>query len=262
MIIDGHSHLTFPIGKHIKDMDNAGIDKTILFSTSFHPEMAENTQEIKAAMVYLGDLLAGKKGSMTELREKSIAELVEAINQYPTRYIGFGAVPLGLDYDKTMEYVERNIKRNQFKGMGEFTPGTGQVQLLDNIFKASSEFGNLPVWIHAFFPLGLQDIQDISEYAKQYPHIPVILGHLGGSNWLETIDLVKKIPNLYLDTSAYYSTLVLDIVINELPKKCIFGVDRPFGDLEISKKTILKVAKTASTVEAVLGGNIERLLNI
>lgn len=262
MIIDGHSHVTLPVKAHIKDMDDSGVDKTILFSTSFHPELAENTQEIKVAMAYLSDLLAGKKGSMIEAREKSITELVTAIKLYPTRYIGFGAVPLGLDFEKTMAYVDRNIRRNQLKGMGEFTPGTGQVQLLENIFKASSEFGHLPIWIHAFFPLGLQDIRDISEYAKQYPHIPVILGHLGGINWLETMALVKEIPNLYLDTSAYYSTFVLGSVINELPEKCIFGVDRPFGDLELSKETIIKVAKTASTAEAVLGGNIERLLSI
>jgi len=108
----------------------------------------------------------------------------------------------------------------------------------------------------------LDEVMEIYEYAKQYPHTPVILGHLGGSSWLETMDLVKKIPNLYLDTSAYYSTFVLGIVINELPEKCIFGVDRPFGDLKLSKETILKVAKTSSTAEAVLGGNIARLLYI
>lgn len=262
MIIDGHSHVTLPVEMHIKDMDAAGIDKTILFSTSFHPEVAENAQEVKVAMAYLGDLLAGKKGSMTEVREQSIAELMAVINQYPTRYMGFGAVPLGLDYQTTMAYVERNIKRNRLSGMGEFTPGTGQIQLLENIFKASSEFGNLPLWIHAFFPLEIQDIREISEYAKQYPHSPIILGHLGGSNWLETMDLVKELPNLYVDTSAYYSTFVLGIVINELPEKCIFGVDRPFGDLALSQETILKVAKTPVIAEAVLGGNIMRLLDI
>ena len=262
MIIDGHSHVTIPVEAHIKDMDAAGIDKTILFSTSFHPEMAKNALEVKMAMAYLGDLLAGKKGSMIEIREQSIAELVAAIQQYPTRYIGFGAVPPGLEYDPTMAFVERNIKRNKLSGLGEFTPGTGQIHLLENSFKASREFGNLPIWIHAFFPLRLQDIREIAGYAKQYPRSPIILGHLGGSNWLETMDLVKEIPNLYLDTSAYYSTFVLGIVINELPKKCIFGVDRPFGDLELSKEAILKVAKTSAIAEAVLGRNIEGLLDI
>ncbi|WP_058953648.1 amidohydrolase family protein [Clostridium tyrobutyricum] len=262
MIIDGHSHLTLPVEEHIKDMDNSGVDKTVLFSTSFHPEMAANAQEVKASMQYLQDLLAGKKGNMTEIRKKSIEELVKAIKQYPSRYVGFGAVPPNLDLNTTEQYINDNIQKNHLVGMGEFTLGSGQIHLLKNIFKASSEFGNLPIWVHAFFPLTLQDIREISNFACRYPATPVILGHLGGINWLETMDIVKEIPNLFLDTSAYYSTFVLKTVINELPDKCIFGVDRPFGDLSLSIEAILKVAESQSISNAVLGENMAQLLKI
>jgi predicted TIM-barrel fold metal-dependent hydrolase len=146
--------------------------------------------------------------------------------------------------------------------MGEFTLGTGQIHLLENIFYASQEFHNLPVWVHAFFPLAFQDIKEIAELAKKYSHTPVILGHLGGSNWIETVSLVKEISNLYLDTSAYYSTLVLGSIINEVPEKCLFGTDRPFGDLQLSKSAVLQLAKTPSVANAVLGENIAKLLNI
>ncbi len=262
MIIDGHSHLTLPVEEHIKIMDCAGVDKTVLFSTSFHPELDKNTQEVKASMNYLNELLAGKKGNMTEIRKKSIEELVKAINLYPHRYIGFGAVPLGLDLSTTRQYISDNIEKNHLAGMGEFTLGSGQIPLLKNIFKLSGEFGNLPIWIHAFFPLTLQDIKEVSNFARKYLSTPVILGHLGGINWLETMDIVKETSNLFLDTSAYYSTLVLGTVINELPDKCIFGVDRPFGDLDLSKETILKVAKSQSIAKAVLGENIAHILKI
>ncbi|MCI1945429.1 amidohydrolase family protein [Clostridium luticellarii] len=262
MIIDGHSHLTLPIEEHIKTMDRAGVDKTVLFSTSFHPELDKNAQEVKASMHYLNDLLAGKKGNMTEIRKKSIEELVKAINLYPNRYIGFGAVPPGLDLTTTRQYIADNIQKNHLAGMGEFTLGSGQIYLLENIFKSSNEFGNIPIWVHAFFPLTLQDIKEISNLASKYPFTPVILGHLGGINWLETMDIVKETSNLFLDTSAYYSTFVLETVINELPEKCIFGVDRPFGDLQLSKETILKVAESQSIAKAVLGENMAQLLKI
>ncbi|WP_321480608.1 hypothetical protein [uncultured Bacteroides sp.] len=42
-----------------------------------------------------------------------------------------------------------------------------------------------------------------------------------GSNWLETIGIIKRNPNMYLDTSASFSTLALKIVIKELPDKVI-----------------------------------------
>jgi len=262
MIIDGHSHVTLPIESHITAMDEAQIDKTILFSTTLHPETAKNATEVKKSLAYLNDLLAGKKGSIMEARKKSIQELIKAIRQFPDRFVGFGAVPPNLDLDTTMRFVDEFIRQNHLAGMGEFTLGPGQAHLMENTFKASLEFGHLPVWIHAFFPLTFDDIKKIAELANQYPGTPVILGHLGGCNWLETMDLVKKNPNLYLDTSAFFSTFVLGTVINEIPDKCVFGVDRPYGDIQLSKEAVLKVSNTSSVAEVVLGENIARILGL
>lgn len=262
MIIDGHSHVTLPIEKYIKEMDAEGIDKTILFSSTFHPEAAKNADEVKASMQYLNDLLAGKKGSMAEARIKSIAELVNVLQQYPDRFIGFGSVPAGLELKETLLYITEHIQGNHLAGMGEFTFGTGQVHLMNNIFKASLQFNNLPVWIHAFFPLDLRDIREISGLARTYPSIPVILGHSGGCNWLEAMELANDIPNLYLDTSAFYSTFILGVIINEIPDKCIFGVDMPFGDLQLYKNAILKLSKSAAVANAVLGENIAKILKL
>lgn len=262
MIIDGHSHVTLPIKNHIETMNAAKVDKTVLFSTTFHPETAHNFNEVKTSMEFLNDLLAGKKGSMIEARQKSISELVEAIKLFPNRYIGFGNVPVGLELNATLQYVDNYIYKNHLSGMGEFTLASGQVHLLNNIFIASEEFENLPIWIHAFYPLTISDIKEISKFAKSFPKTPVILGHLGGTNWIETVALVKEISNLYLDTSAYFSTLVLSNIINEIPQKCLFGVDGPFGDLQLSIDTIIKFAKTSSIASEVLGENISKLLKI
>ncbi len=262
MIIDGHSHVTLPVEEHIKAMDAAGVDKTVLFSTTFHPEKAKNFAETKSLLGVLHNVLSGKMGSMVEKRRKSVLELVETIHRYPNRYIGFGAVPVGMELEDTLKYVDEVIERNHLAGMGEFTPGNGQISLLNTIFKASQEFHDLPVWIHAFFPLTAQDIKEIAELAKAYPHTPVILGHLGGRNWIEAVELVKEISNLYLDTSAYYSTMVLENVINEIPEKCLFGVDRPYGNLQLSVDAVRQLAKTPLVANAVLGDNIVKLLNI
>ena len=262
MIIDGHSHVTLPIEEHIAAMDQAEIDKTILFSTTLHPETAKNVQEVRDAISYLHDLLAGRKGSIVAAREKAIHELMSAIRQYPNRFVGFGSVPPDLDLDATMRFVDEFIHKNSLSGMGEFALGTGQVHFLENSFQASVEFGNLPIWIHAFFPLTLHDIKEIAMLAEQYPETIVILGHLGGCNWLETMRLVEEISNLYLDTSASYSTFVLGTVINAIPHKCIFGVDSPYGDIHLSKEAILRVSKTPAVAKAVLGENMAKILKL
>lgn len=262
MIIDGHSHVTLPIEDHINEMDRTGVSKTVLFSTTFHPEKANNTAEVIKEMTYLNELLSGKKGSMIEARKKSLIELTEAIKKYPNRYVGFGAVPIGLEYEQTRDYINRYIYQKGLVGLGEFTLESGSINQLLNIFKASQEISNLPIWIHAFNPLTLKDIKEIAILAKKYVNIPVILGHLGGSNWIETMNLVKEIPNLYLDISAYFSTFVLGIVINEIPNKCIFGVDRPYGDIELMRDAVLKVSSNKDIANMVLGNNIARLLDM
>ena len=262
MIIDGHSHVTLPIEKHIAAMDQAKVEKTILFSTTLHPETAKNAKEVRESFAYLSDLLAGKKGSLMEARKRSIQELMQALQRYPDRFLGFGSVPVDLDMEATMRYVDECIHKNSLIGMGEFAVGSGQMYLLENAFKASMEFGGLPIWIHAFFPLTMSDIKEIAQLAKQYPETGVVLGHLGGIHWLDTMDLADAIPNLYLDTSAFYSTLVLGTVINDIPHKCIFGVDSPYGDIELCKESILRVAKSPSVANAVLGDNIRKVLDL
>ncbi|WP_160688919.1 amidohydrolase family protein [Clostridium sp. C2-6-12] len=262
MIIDGHSHVILPAEKHIQIMNQAGVHKTILFSTSVHPENSIDLQELKIEMKKLNDVVGGKTPSLIETKRKSINELMTVINSYPDRYIGFGNVPLGVSENDTNAYIGENIANNKLAGIGEFTPASGQVKLLAPIFKASMNFGRLPIWIHGFNPLDLQDIREIAELCKAYPYIPVILGHLGGSNWMTTIELAKEIRNLYLDTSAYFSTLVLKIVINEIPQKCIFGVDMPYGDLQLSLDAVRKICKDSYVEDAVLGNNIAALLKI
>lgn len=262
MIIDGHSHVTLPVEQHIRLMDEAGVDRTVLFSTVFHPEKSKDEQELKEQMRFLNGLLAGKKGSMTEARRAAVVELMDVLHRYPDRFIGFGAVPVGLDAEVTMQVVDQNIHANHLAGIGEFALGTGQVFQLEPVFQASGVFGNLPLWVHGFFPLTLNDLNDLFALAKKYPDVPVIVGHLGGSNWIETMEAVRKTPNLYLDLSAYFSTFVLGMVIHALPEKCFFGVDMPYGDLQLSIDAIRKAAGSKPIEKAVLGGNIARLLHL
>ncbi|MGL6202219.1 MAG: amidohydrolase family protein [Lachnospiraceae bacterium] len=263
MIIDGHSHVILPTEKHIELMDNAGVDKTILFYTSVHPETASTLSDLQKEMQLLNGIIGGKSNASADIRRIEMVRQKEAINLYPTRFIGFGSVPLTFITEKeACEYVEKEVVNNGYVGLGEFTLPSGAAKLLSPIFKASVNFGNLPLWIHAFHPLVLQDINEIADYAKDYHSVPVILGHLGGSNWLETIDLVKSIPNLYLDISAYFSTLVLKMAINELPAKCLWGVDLPYGDLQLSLDAVRSLANDEEISKAVLGDNIAGLLGI
>ena len=191
-----------------------------------------------------------------------MGELLNITRKYPDRFISFASVPVALSHDDTERYIEAQFADYNYAGFGEFTLSSGQIKVLEPVFRASSDMRKLPIWIHAFNPLALRDIQEIARLAKSFPAVPVILGHLGGSYWLEALTLAKEILNLHLDISAWFSALVLKIAINELPRKCIFGVDLPYGDLQIGREAVMKFAKDPSVINAVLGDNMAQLLKL
>ncbi|MCL1938665.1 MAG: amidohydrolase family protein [Candidatus Azobacteroides sp.] len=243
-------------------MNEAGVEKTVLFSTLVHPESATDFSSLQKEMQRLNEIIGGQANRAMAARLASLKEQKEAIDLYPTRFIGFGSVPLLTTENAVNEYIEKEVVENGFIGLGEFTLPSGSIKQLRPIFSASTNYGNLPLWIHAFNPLILQDIKEIAQLAEDFPSVPVIVGHLGGSNWLETIELVKVRPNLYLDISAYFSTLVLKMAINELLSKCIFGVDMPYGDLQLALDAVRKLSNDDKIADAVLGENISALLKL
>lgn len=261
MIIDSHAHVMLPVEKHIALMDEAGVDKTILFCTSIHPEVANNLDEYQKELNKLYEILSGTRNPV-EARIKSNKEQYEIIRKYSSRFYGFGNVPVGLNYEKTALWIEKYVIKNSFIGLGEFTVASGEVKALENIFQASHSFSNLPIWIHAFWPLDLDDIKEIFNLAKKYPTVPVIVGHLGGVNWLEVIKMAKKVDNVYIDLSGLYAVVQLSMAIKELPERCLFSTDLPYGDLVIGKFSIERVCKDKAVREQVMGGNAARLLKL
>lgn len=261
MIIDSHAHVILPVEKHISLMDEAGVDKTILFSTTIHPENSSNLNEFETEFNKLYKIISGKVNS-TEAKISSIEEQVKVIEKYPDRFYGFGTVPVGLNYNDTSEWIEKYVVKNKLLGLGEFTLAPGGVSLLEPVFKASHTFNNLPLWIHCFWPLTLTDIKELFELAKKYPSVPIIIGHLGGENWLHVVKTAKQLGNIYIDLSACYTMIALKMAINEVPHKCLFSSDLPYGDLAACKFSIERACKNEVFKEQVLGKNITNLLNL
>jgi predicted TIM-barrel fold metal-dependent hydrolase len=106
------------------------------------------------------------------------------------------------------------------------------------------------------------------EIAPRYPAVDLILAHLGSDlsmsyrEHLAAIEMAKKHPNVYLDTSTVVITRYLEKAIAELPaEKLVYGTDEPEVDtrLEIFKVRVLKLPKDKE--QAILGGNMVRLLS-
>ena len=103
MVIDSQEHIMFPIKMQLEKMDAAGVDKTVLFCTAPHPEKAGTLNELEEEMAALNKILAGsntKEDNISRLK-KNITEVTEAVSAYPDRFLGFGAVPFGMELEET-----------------------------------------------------------------------------------------------------------------------------------------------------------------
>lgn len=263
MIIDTIQHMMLPIEMQLEKMEQAQVDKTLLFCTTPHPEKAANYQEFKQEMATLFEVLDGKGTNVVSLdrMKQNNQEVAQAVQQYPEKFYGFGSVPLGLSLDKTIAWINEQIIGNHFKGLGEFTPGSDeQMEQLEVVFQALASFPPLPVWIHTFNPVAIKGIHILMNLTKKYPSVPVIFGHMGGYHWMEVIDFVIETPNAYLDLSAAFSTLAVKMALTELPDKCLFGSDAPYGETFISKQLVEFLAPNTETRDKVLGENILKLI--
>lgn len=265
MIIDSHEHVMLPVETQIEKLNQAGVDKAILFPSAPHPERTIGLDGLKAEMAALYKVLAGENSKEAN-QQRLINNLIEQkdhIKKYPDRFLGFGAVPLGLSVEETKEWIFQYVIQSDFKGVGEFTPGSDeQIRQLQVIFEAVSDYENFPLWIHTFNPVTMSGIKLLMELCEQFPNVPVIFGHMGGSNWLDVIDYARLHQQIYLDLSAAFASIATKTAICELPERCFYSSDAPYGEPFLYRQLIEFVSPTREIANMVLGDNISRLLKL
>lgn len=259
MIIDSHAHVILPPHRQLQLMDEAKIDCTVLFTSTIHPETSVSLEELEGELNKLYRILNGIKNPLEE-KIASIEQLAEIVKENPARYLGFGSIPLGLSFAENLDWIAKHILANGFCGIGELTPGSGQISQIKPLFQASHETGSLPLWVHAFFPLNFEDIKELLVLAKEYPTVPVIIGHLGGIHWLNLLKEVKDLSNVYLDLSAIFTTMAPAFAIKEYPERTLFASDAPYSSPLTAKTILEQTVQDPNILKLVLGGNMARLL--
>ncbi len=103
--------------------------------------------------------------------------------------------------------------------------------------------------------------------AAAYPGVNFILPHLGqyrSLSWtahLEALDLVRRYPNVYVDTSGIGSFKYLEMAARELPpEKILFGTCAPELDARVEKEALRLMKLPPASYAQVAGLNILRLL--
>ncbi|MGW7533771.1 amidohydrolase family protein [Amycolatopsis sp. NPDC054798] len=257
MIIDAHSHVHDPVRQHLALLDEAGVDRAVLFATRPHPERAADLASFRQEMNVLDAALNGRSG---DGYQSAWQELDAALAAHPGRFLGFRSVRLDLSADQLATEVD-HVARS-YRGIGELTPPPGAAARIEPVLRAATDHNGLPVVVHGSAPTTEDDLSTLAALARRYPAVPLVISQLGGTHWLTAIDLARETPNIYLETSTASIVFAVRLAITELPDRTLFGSDAPYGDPVLSRTTIERVTPPGELRARVLGGTMAEVLGL
>lgn len=243
MIIDAHSHVHDPPDAHLALLDQAGVDKAILFPTRPHPERATDLASLRRQADVLQRALAGGDD---EGCERARGEWEAALAAHPDRFIGFGSF----------------ADAENLRGIGELTPPPDRAEEIEPYLRLAVDHGCVPVVVHGAAPTTVRDLGTLTALARRYPNVPLVVSQLGGAHWMDAIELVRDTPNMYLELSTASLVLSVRLAIQEIPERTLFGSDAPYGDPVLAHATVERVTRPGELRDLVLGGTAVRLVGL
>lgn len=208
----------------LRRMEEAGIDRTVIFPIN------------------------------NDQYEKPNQEIAEICRRYPGKFIGFAKHDPQAEAGRIRTLLRREVEEFGLRGLKLHRLPTREV--LDTAAKLG-----IPVLYHP------EKVSNFHLIAAEYPQVNFVMAHLGSfasRDWTEhlaAIDVARRYPNVYLETSSVVFVRYLELAVRELGAgKLIFGSDGPEVDsrVELYKIRLLKLPAEAEAM--VLGGNIARLL--
>jgi len=203
--------------------------------------------------------------------------ILEAINRYPSRLVGFCAVQPG-SMDSTLDEIKRCVDGG-IKGIGELRPDMQMInpnddEVINPFFEALNR-NNLILLIHASEPVGHQypgkgnvTPELIYPLIAGYSDSPGVCAHWGGGLPFYALmpEVKAALSNVFFDTAAspfLYSSQVYSQVVQLVgADKILFGSDFPLLAPHRLLEEINSLDLPAETKNLILSENARQLLNI
>jgi uncharacterized protein len=226
-------------------------------------------------------------------RERALAEIdatmpdrLRAFNRWACdvagksgRIIPFAAVdPWALAPDENAAHLRELAERHGARGVKlhpvvqRFTPNDPR---MGPVYRTCVELG-LVVLSHSGTAKGATQYAEpraFADLARAYPDLKLVLAHLGGGSWQQTLDLARAFPRVGFDcceiiewtgapnapTAKELARLIRDIG----PSRVMLGTDFPWYDLDRMVERVMDLPLLArEEKESMLGANAIRLLGL
>jgi predicted TIM-barrel fold metal-dependent hydrolase len=277
MTVDFHTHVFPP---QIKKKRQDYIERDPCFAVLYsNPEAKIATaDELIAAMDKAGvdsSVILNIGWTTHELCVETNDYIIEAVNRYPKRLVGFCAVQPQSTKAAIAE-IERCAKAG-IRGVGEIRPDLQLFDLADEMvmapFVEALTSNNLILLTHASEPVG-HDYQGkgvltpdrLYSFITSYPDLTIVCAHWGGGLPFYNLmpEVKKAMKNVYFDTAAspflYTPDIYGQVVRLAGADKILFGSDYPLMPQRRILEEIEALELPEETKNLMLSGNALRLL--
>jgi uncharacterized protein len=203
--------------------------------------------------------------------------LVDALDPIPALTPYVGVDPWALRPEENVEHL-RELTARGARGVKlhpvaqRFEPDD---ERMDPVYDACEELG-LVVLSHTGSAKGGERFAEPAAFAPmlaRHPRLEVVLAHLGGGSWRQTLDLAAAFPKVAFDlceiiewTGAPEAPTEEDLarMIREIgPERVMLGTDFPWYDLDRTVELVMGLPLLATAEkEAILGANAIRILDL
>lgn len=201
------------------------------------------------------------------VQDPTFAEANEAIHreveEHRDRLIPFARVNPNLG-DSALQELERCHAEYDCQGL-KLHPSTehfsaNNIKLLRPFMEKCREWG-WPVFFHSGYYPTCQPALFVP-LAQEFPEISMILAHIGYAHYADLIVAANTCPNIYVETSANSTSVVMKQVLRDIPvEQFVYGSDLPFTDpVDVIKKIRAVPGLDNAALEKIFSGNIKRIL--
>lgn len=279
MIIDGHTHI-FP--RRVFQNRESFCQKDPAFRKIYGNGKAQmiGPEPLVAEMEDAGVDMAVVCGFPWQSHDLCLMgndAILDAVERFPDRLVGFGSVCLD-EPERAMQEIDRFVAAG-LRGVGEmgfYTRGmtSNDIELMKPIGQAIRDLG-IPLLFHVTETVGHSypgkgdtDLREIYRFVASFNGLTIILAHWGGGLiFYEMMPSVAQLTQrVYYDTAASPFLYRQDIyhVAHQIvgPERILFGSDYPLIKQKRYLNEIMDAGLDEGPVTRILGENMRSLLGL
>jgi hypothetical protein len=194
-----------------------------------------------------------------------IQESLDAVDKYPDRFVGAAWVnPYDMD---CLDIIRDAVENHGFKAIKLHPLSHGYLpneECVHPVAELAREL-DIPLMIHTGHP-PFSLPWSVAQLADMYPDVDMVMIHMGHGNGMyvqSAIDMAKKYPNLYMETSGMpMHTKIKEAYRDVGADRVMWGLDAPFHHPTVEMQRTIVSGLTDEELEDVFYNNAKKLLKL